>query len=125
MYFVVYFVYDYTQDWGALTQSCPNSAMKFRHLAQANVSQEKPRSATMNRRQIEYGIKSKMAELLGMRIDAIDGKRPMTAYGVDSLVAMEIANWANDPHNLGLVISQFDILDGMTIATLLNKAVSV
>ena len=79
----------------------------------------------MNKRQIEQVIKSKMAELLCMRQDAIDIKRPMTAYGVDSLIAMEIANWASDVSQLGLVISQFDILDGMTIATLLHKAMGV
>ena len=77
----------------------------------------------MSRRQMEHRIKSKMAELLGMRTNDIDAKRPMTAYGVDSLVAMEIANWSSDPNSLDLAISQFDILDGMTIATLLSKAV--
>ena len=104
---------------------CVNSASKFRHLARGKVSKERRRSVTMNNRQIEYSVKTKMAELLCMREEDIDVKRPMTAYGVDSLIAMEIANWASDPSQLGLLISQFDILDGMTLATLLNKAVGL
>ena len=55
-----------------------------------------------------------------MPVDSIDVNQPMINYGVDSLVALEIVNWSTN--QLGVAISQLDILGGITTASLLQKA---
>ena len=92
--------------------------LKFHHLA-ANQKTDKTDSS-LDEEDMEMGIKSKMADLLCMPIDSIDIGQPMINYGVDSLVAIELVTWATN--QLGVHISQLDILGGMTTASLLQKA---
>ena len=93
--------------------------LKFRHLATNSKSTEKTDNCP-GKEDMENGIKSKMADLLCMPVDSIDVKQPMINYGVDSLVALEIINWATN--QFGVSISQLDILGGITTASLLQKA---
>ena len=108
------------QDWGSTQQFCHKSMLKFRHLATSTKASDKADTA-IGKEDMEDGIKSKMAELLCMPVDAIDLTQPMINYGVDSLVALEMVNWATN--QLGITISQLDILGGITTAALLQKAV--
>ena len=93
--------------------------LKFHHLATDNKTTDKTDSS-LSEKDMENGIKSKMADLLGMPDDSIDVTQPMINYGVDSLVALEMVNWATN--QLGVNISQLDILGGITTAALLQKA---
>ena len=95
--------------------------LKFRHLAmRSKATSTKGESQHLEVADLETSIKSKMAELLCMSEDAIDTSQPMVNYGVDSLVALEIANWATN--QLGVEVSQLDILGGMTTVFLIEKA---
>lgn len=93
--------------------------LKFHHLGVKGQTTDTS-DKTLGREDVEQGIKSKMADLLCMTIDAIDINQPMINYGVDSLVAMEMVNWATN--HLGVTISQLDILGGITTAGLLQKS---
>ena len=72
---------------------------------------------------VEKLLREKLGELLGVAPDAMDLTQPMTNYGVDSLVSVEFVNWAN--RSLGVVISQLDVLGGITTEAVLKKAISV
>ena len=93
--------------------------LKFHHLATNNKTADNTDSS-LGKEDMENGIKSKMADLLCMPVDSIDVTQPMINYGVDSLVALEMVNWATN--QLGVTISQLDILGGITTAALLQKA---
>ena len=44
----------------------------------------------------------------------------MTHYGVDSMMSIELTAWASK--ELGLGITQLEVLNGMTAASLVKKA---
>ncbi|XP_038076091.1 hybrid PKS-NRPS synthetase pynA-like [Patiria miniata] len=109
------------QDWGITQTTCHRSLLKFHHLAtRSKATATKGETPHMELADMETSIKSKMGELLCMSEEAIDISQPMVNYGVDSLVALEIANWATN--QLGVEISQLDILGGMATVELIEKA---
>ena len=69
---------------------------------------------------VEELLREKLGELLGVSPGALDLTQPMTNYGVDSLVSVELVNWAN--RSLGIVVSQLDVLGGITAEAILQKA---
>ncbi|XP_038068692.1 highly reducing polyketide synthase azaB-like [Patiria miniata] len=109
------------QDWGATQQFCYKHMLKFHHLAAHNSKSSSGEACCLDSADLEASVKSKMAELLCMQEESIDVSQPMVNYGVDSLVALEMVNWATN--QLGVTISQLDILGGITTAALLEKAV--
>ncbi|XP_022090003.1 highly reducing polyketide synthase azaB-like [Acanthaster planci] len=109
------------QDWGATQQFCHKNMLKFHHLAAHNSKSSGGEARCLDAADLEASVKSKMAELLCMPEESIDVTQPMVNYGVDSLVALEMVNWATN--QLGVTISQLDILGGITTAALLEKAV--
>jgi acyl transferase domain-containing protein/NADPH:quinone reductase-like Zn-dependent oxidoreductase/aryl carrier-like protein len=52
-------------------------------------------------------------------VKEIDKQKNLIAYGVDSIMSMEIANWCRD--QLGIAIKQIDILQGITTMEILKK----
>ncbi|KAL4961999.1 type I polyketide synthase [Aspergillus stella-maris] len=56
---------------------------------------------------------SKLASLLSSPADEFDVKKPLHAYGVDSLVAVEIRNWFAKQVKVDIAV--FDLLGGATI----------
>ncbi|XP_072014350.1 probable polyketide synthase 1 [Amphiura filiformis] len=108
------------QDWGSTQQFCHKSMLKFHHLTTSSKATDKADGA-IGKEDMENWIKSKMADLLDMPVHAIDVTQPMINYGVDSLVAMEMVNWVTN--QLGVSISQLDILGGITTAALLQTAI--
>ncbi|XP_038079053.1 highly reducing polyketide synthase ZEA2-like [Patiria miniata] len=108
-------------DWGATQQFCQKHMLKFHHLAANNSKSPSGEARCLDAADLEASVKSKMAELLCMSEESIDVSQPMVNYGVDSLVALEMVNWATN--QLGVTISQLDILGGITTAALLEKAV--
>ncbi|KAL3461786.1 hypothetical protein BJX64DRAFT_288967 [Aspergillus heterothallicus] len=56
---------------------------------------------------------SKLAKVLGVAREEFDVKKPMHAYGVDSLVAVEMRNWFSKELKADMAI--FDMLGGATI----------
>ncbi|XP_022090005.1 phthiocerol synthesis polyketide synthase type I PpsC-like isoform X2 [Acanthaster planci] len=108
-------------DWGTTQQFCYKNMLKFHHLAEHNSKSSSGEDSCLDAADLEASVKSKMAELLCMPEESIDVTQPMVNYGVDSLVALEMVNWATN--HLGVTISQLDILGGITTAALLDKAV--
>ena len=70
--------------------------------------------------QLEEKIKKKLGELLHVPYDSVDMNQPMTNYGVDSMMSMELATWAS--RELCLNVTQLEVLSGLTAASLLKKA---
>ncbi len=64
-------------------------------------------------------MKTKLGDLLQVPVDAVDLNKPMTHYGVDSLMAVELVTWVNQ--EFGLNVSQLEVLSGMTAASLVKK----
>ena len=94
--------------------------LKFHHLAaHGSAKSASGEAPQLDAADLEASVKSKMADLLCMSEDAIDVSQPMVNYGVDSLVALEMVNWATN--QLGVTVSQLDILGGITTAALLQK----
>lgn len=65
-------------------------------------------------------MKKKLGKLLQVPSNNIDLNQPMTNYGVDSLMSMELITWASK--ELALNVTQLEVLGGMTGATMVKKA---
>ena len=72
-----------------------------------------------NKEQLEEKIKKKLTELLQVPSEVIDLNQPMTNYGVDSMMSIELTTWAS--RELGLGITQLEVLGGLTAASLAKK----
>lgn len=93
--------------------------MKFRHLARdVRIASE---NDGFTAEKLEEQIKKKLGELLQLPSDAVDMNQPMAHYGVDSLMSMELTTWASK--ELGLGITQLEVLSGMTAASLVKKTI--
>ena len=106
------------QNWEATQRFVYKTSLKFRHLAQdVRLASE---NDGLTAEILEERTKKKLGELLQLPSDAVDLNKPMTHYGVDSLMAMELITWSSK--ELGLGVTQLEVLNGMTAASLLKKA---
>jgi hypothetical protein len=71
-------------------------------------------SATERSAVVVQALKDKLARALGINIEEIDEHRGPADYGVDSLLAVELRNWAWQ--NFRASIAVFDITSGRNIA---------
>ena len=53
-------------------------------------------------------LTEKVARILGMTVEDLDTSKPLQAYGLDSLVAIEVRNWLE--REVGAEVTVFDIL---------------
>nr|BCA90129.1 probable polyketide synthase 1 [Temnopleurus reevesii] len=107
------------QDWESLLKFSHDHSLKFRHLAggeQVAIS-----DCQLSLEDLQKQVKNKLGDLLCVNPDSIDLRQPMINYGVDSLMAVEMVTWAS--RELSVVISQLDILGGITTGLLLEKAI--
>ncbi|XP_041481149.1 probable polyketide synthase 1 [Lytechinus variegatus] len=107
------------QDWEAVLKFSHDHTLKYRHLAggeQVAISDCK-----LSLEDLQKQVKNKLGDLLCVNPDTIDLRQPMINYGVDSLMAVEMVTWAS--RELSVVISQLDILGGITTGLLLEKAI--
>ncbi len=65
----------------------------------------------------------KVSAVSGVDVDQIQPSNPLSAYGLDSLVAVELRKWFAKA--VGVDIALFDILGSKTITALLSKAVTL
>ncbi|KAI0543431.1 KR domain-containing protein [Xylaria curta] len=75
------------------------------------------RAASSQREQCEIvveALKEKLARALGVGPEDVDASRPVTAYGVDSLMAVELRNWILK--DFGVEVLVFEILAGASIS---------
>ena len=65
----------------------------------------------------------KVSAVSGVDVDQIQPSNPLSAYGLDSLVAVELRKWFAKA--VGVDVAMFDILGSKTINALLAKAVAM
>ncbi|KAI4123546.1 MAG: hypothetical protein LQ338_005219 [Usnochroma carphineum] len=111
----------------------------FRHLHQAECRRECLPSTAATAQAIDFpsafekagsaeeaegilmqALVRKLAKILSMPMEEIDVSKPMHAYGVDSLVGVELRNWF--AKELGADLAIFEILGGATFAVLAKTA---
>ncbi|KAK5996306.1 Highly reducing polyketide synthase azaB [Cladobotryum mycophilum] len=63
----------------------------------------------------------KIAQILGLTDEDIDARKPLHAYGIDSLVAIDLKNWVS--REVGAEMKVFSLLGNMTLAQLVEQAV--
>lgn len=69
------------------------------------------------RREIVVGaLQEKLARALGVELDEVDTERPVSTYGVDSLMAVELRNWMRN--DFGVEVLVFEILVGGSVSNL-------
>ena len=66
-------------------------------------------------------LKRKLAKAMMMAVEDIDGEQPVSSYGVDSLVAVEVRTWVFK--EIKADISVFDVLSNVPLATLARTIV--
>ena len=68
---------------------------------------------------IQNAVASKLAKSMMIAVDEIDVNRPVSSYGVDSLVAAEMRNWCF--RDLKADVSVFELLSGNSIMVLAEQ----
>ena len=112
-----HFFFLFQQNWEATQQFVYRTSLKFRHLSRdTRLTSD---NQGFNKEQLEEKIKKKLTELLQVPSEAIDMNQPMTNYGVDSMMSMELTTWAS--RELGLGITQLEVLGGLTVESLAKK----
>ncbi|KAF2202683.1 phenolpthiocerol synthesis polyketide synthase ppsA [Delitschia confertaspora ATCC 74209] len=66
-------------------------------------------------------FKSKLSRSLMMSVEDLDPTRPTSAYGVDSLIAVEIRNWFI--REVGVDVPVFEILQASSLTALVERGV--
>ena len=94
------------------------TSLRFRHLARDIRMALDNDGFTVE--ELQKRIKRKLGEMLQLSSEAIDLNQPMIHYGVDSMMSIELTAWASK--ELGLGITQLEVLNGMTAASLIKKA---
>lgn len=70
---------------------------------------------------VTQALKQKLAKAMMMVVEDIDGEHPVSSYGVDSLVAVEVRTWVFK--EIKADISVFDVLSNVPLATLARTIV--
>ncbi|KAL8995313.1 MAG: hypothetical protein Q9169_004917 [Polycauliona sp. 2 TL-2023] len=70
---------------------------------------------------VTVALKKKLAKAMMMAVEDIDGEHPVSSYGVDSLVAVEVRTWVFK--EIKADISVFDVLSNVPLATLARTIV--
>ncbi|XP_033122542.1 highly reducing polyketide synthase easB-like [Anneissia japonica] len=108
------------QDWSATQMFSYKESLKYNHLAVSdNLSKTE---CALSLQDVEQRVLQKLGMLLCLDAKNIDINQPMVNYGVDSLMAVEMVTWASK--ELNVVVSQLDILGGITTKLLLEKAIN-
>ncbi len=70
---------------------------------------------------VAQALKTKLAKAMMMAVEDIDGEHPVSSYGVDSLVAVEVRTWVFK--EIKADISVFDVLSNVPLASLARTIV--
>ncbi|KAL4784902.1 hypothetical protein BJX76DRAFT_367291 [Aspergillus varians] len=99
----------------AMTYSANASASTDEQDTAGDIDQELASATTVDAAAplITGLLVSKLSSLLGSPADEFDVKKPLHAYGVDSLVAVEIRNWFAKQVKADIAV--FDLLGGATL----------
>jgi nucleoside-diphosphate-sugar epimerase len=105
------------------TRYLPSTVLK-QQMAQPEVKPEAskiPETAmvkTVSRADINSDLSAKLAFLLGCNPQQLDKNAPLTTLGIDSLAAVELANWCSS--HFGVTIGQAVVLSGISAMTLVD-----
>jgi 1-acyl-sn-glycerol-3-phosphate acyltransferase len=120
-------------DWKRLQEFAPRAASspRLRHLVPATVSNHTAAAGLPLRRmldedgsaerrsRLEKYLQEQVGRLLGTRPGAVDGARPITDFGLDSLIAVELTVVLE--RDLGVRIQSAQLLSGISIETLVTE----
>ncbi|XP_077986958.1 putative polyketide synthase 1 [Glandiceps talaboti] len=106
------------QDWATTARFTHKTSLKFRHLQDDRIANKG--DCQLSIEDLEYVVKQKLGQMICQAPEEIDISKPMIDFGVDSLMAVELVTWASK--ELNVVISQLDILGGISTSVLLEKA---
>lgn len=74
-------------------------------------------------KQMVQAIAQKLSAMMSIPLEDIDPSRPITSYGVDSLVTMDFKGWISN--SLGAKVSTLDLVNGNSIADLSQKIAKI
>jgi acyl carrier protein len=75
---------------------------------------QKSSDAGERRQIVVRAVAVKLARAMSISPDDVEPSKPLSSYGVDSLMAVELRNWINK--EFSTVIAVFDIIGGVSIA---------
>ncbi|XP_041377366.1 highly reducing polyketide synthase alt5-like [Gigantopelta aegis] len=107
-------------NWNTLQTHVYEGCPQFTNLHKMSDGSGQDSDVKVSREDLALRVKKKLSSLLDMPESDVHLSRPMVEYGVDSLMAVEMVNWLN--RELGITVSQLDILGGVRTDTLLDKA---
>ncbi|KAJ2998897.1 hypothetical protein NUW58_g172 [Xylaria curta] len=93
--------------------------------SQAQSSRARFRSATSFDKRCNVvidALRDRLARALGVEMGDVDLGRPVSSYGVDSLMAVELRNWMRKDYDVEIPV--FDILGGTTVKSLGQQVAS-
>lgn len=70
---------------------------------------------------LTHALATKLARALGVPVEDIDASRPVSAHGVDSLVAVELRNWIQ--RRAGAAVSVFELMGAESVRGLAGRVV--
>jgi hypothetical protein len=114
--------------------------MKFAHIVQADTHQFASSSASSNAvklvtqlqqvTSLEQAVElvtnsliAKLAKSMMVKVEDIEASRPVSSYGVDSLLAVELRSWIH--YEVQAEISVFELLGNVAITSLAKRIVEV
>ncbi|WP_411025381.1 acyl carrier protein, partial [Salmonella sp. s55004] len=109
-----------TQDWNNIVRDCHSYHLKCLNIASGK--QVAVSDCKTTAEELELRMKEKVGDLLCIDAKSIDINQPMLNYGIDSLMSVEMVTWAS--REWGAVISQLDILGGVTTKALIDSAMN-
>lgn len=71
---------------------------------------------------VNDALKDRLARALGVEVDDVDSGRPVSSYGVDSLMAVELRNWMRKDYDVDIAV--FEILGETTFVGLSRQVTS-
>ncbi|KAF4335671.1 polyketide synthase [Fusarium beomiforme] len=84
------------------------------HAEDARHLFEKSTDTTERQQVIVRAIAAKLARAMSISPDDVEPSKPLSSYGVDSLMAVELRNWINK--EFSATVAVFDIIGGVSIA---------
>ncbi|KAF7558100.1 hypothetical protein G7Z17_g20 [Cylindrodendrum hubeiense] len=92
------------------------------HVAAAGVLFRKSTDTAERIQIVLRALAGKLARAMSISPDDVESHKPLSAYGVDSLMSVDLRNWII--REFAAIVSVFDIMDGVPIASIVELVVT-